>query len=96
MRITNAAGNKSSEERCSAIKGHTAARPNAATITMTRRAPWLRSISGPSSGETTANGAIVMRRYNRTVLLAASGLIEKNNDPAKEIVTSVSPAIMRT
>lgn len=54
------------------------------------------SMSGPSKGETTAKGAMVSRRYYSTLLLASSGETEKNNEPASETVTMVSPAIMIT
>ncbi len=51
-------------------------------------------MSGPRSGETTAKGAIVKSRYSRTLWSAALGEMEKNNDPASEIVTTVPPASM--
>ena len=47
---------------CMAISGQRAARPTAENTTMARRAPRLRSMSGPSNGETMANGARVKRR----------------------------------
>ena len=52
----------------------------------------LESRSDPKNGATTENGAIVITRYNITCDLAAVGEIEKNRDPAKDTVTSVSPA----
>ncbi len=47
---------------CMAINGQSAARPTAENTTMARRAPRLRSMSGPSRGETMANGAKVKSR----------------------------------
>ena len=44
------------------------------------------------SGATTANGAMVRTRYSATFVLAASGEIEKNNDPANAMAISASPA----
>ncbi len=79
-----------------AMNGHRTARPVADSTTIARRAPRLRSMSGPSSGETTAKGARVSRRYKRTLLLASVGEMEKNSEPASEMVTRVSPASMRT
>ena len=47
---------------CSAISGHSTARPTADATTMSRRAPRPRSIRGPRIGETMANGASVKSR----------------------------------
>ncbi len=47
---------------CVAMRGHSTTCPRAEDTTMSRRAPRLRSISGPSSGETMANGASVKSR----------------------------------
>ncbi len=44
------------------MKGQMAARPSAETTTMARRALRLRSMRGPSSGETMAKGARVTSR----------------------------------
>ena len=79
---------------CSAIRGQSTARPMADETTMARRAPRLRSISGPSSGDTMAKGASVKSRYSSTLWSAASGEMEKNSEPASEIVMSVSPPSM--
>ena len=49
-------------------------------------------MSGPSSGETMANGARVKSRYRSTLWSAAFGEMEKKSDPASEMVTRVSPA----
>jgi hypothetical protein len=54
-----------------AMNGQMTARPTAAAVAVARRAPLLRSISGPSNGDTTANGARVKSRYSRTLLLAS-------------------------
>ena len=51
---------------CVAMSGHKMARPTPEDTTMSRRAPRLRSISGPRSGETMAKGAIVKSRYSKT------------------------------
>ena len=56
---------------CVAMSGHSTAWPTPDDTTMSRRAPGLRSMSGPSSGETMAKGAIVSR-YNSTLWSAAS------------------------
>ncbi len=59
---------------------------------MKRRPPLMRSIAGPTSGATTANGAIVSTRYSATLSRAAPDGIEKNSVPASDTVTSVSVA----
>jgi len=79
-----------------AINGHSKARPTAEKTTMARRVLRDRSIKGPRNGETIAKGAMVKRRYNNTFDFASVGEIEKKSDPASEIVTSVSPAIINT
>ena len=76
---------------CIAIRGHNTACPTADATHIARRAPRDLSISGPSNGDTMANGASVNNRYSSTLWSAAFGEIEKNNDPASEIVTSVPP-----
>ena len=76
---------------CIAIRGHSTACPTADATHIARRAPRLLSISGPSNGDTMAKGANVNKRYNSTLWSASFGEIEKNNDPANEIVTSVPP-----
>jgi hypothetical protein len=45
-----------------AMSGHSAARATADSTTIARRALRLRSMSGPSSGETMAKGARVNKR----------------------------------
>ena len=45
-----------------AMRGHSTTCPMAEDTTMRRRAPRLRSMSGPSSGETIAKGASVKSR----------------------------------
>ena len=52
---------------CMAMSGHSTACPMAEDTTMARRAPRLRSMSGPSSGDTMANGASVKSRYSSTL-----------------------------
>ena len=96
MSTRNASGNSHSELRCVAIDQHNSARSPAEIATRILRPFADRSIRGPRIGETTANGAIVMSRYAKTLLFASVGETEKNSDPASETVTSVSPAIMIT
>ena len=79
-----------------ARNGQRAARPRAEATTMARRAPRLRSMTGPSAGAATANGPTVNNRYSSTLSLAAVGEMEKNSDPARETANMVSPAVMRT
>ena len=63
---------------------------------MARRAPRLRSMSGPSSGDTMANGGRVKSRYRSTLSSAASGEIEKKSEPASEMVITVRRRAWRT
>ncbi len=42
------------------------ARATAEPITTRRWPPFIRSISGPISGDSTANGSMVITRYRRT------------------------------
>jgi hypothetical protein len=88
----NASGKIHGVFRCFAMDRDTAAREMAARIIIVRRPPRLRSSAGPSTGATTANGAIVSRRYAATRPRAADGEMEKNRDPARAMVTRVSPA----
>jgi hypothetical protein len=62
MRTQNASGNSNRLWMSAAMKGQIAARPTAEHTAVARRASLLRSISGPSSGDTTANGARVNSR----------------------------------
>ena len=94
--MAKASGNNNNEWKSRARSGHSAARPRADTTTMARRAPRLRSISGPSAGATTAKGAMVNSRYSSTLSLAAVGEMEKKSDPASETANMVSPAVMST
>ena len=93
--ITKASGNSSRLWTSRAMRGHRTAATAAAATTIARRAPRLRSIRGPRRGEITANGARVSTRYKKTLLLASSGEIEKNSDPAREMATRVLPATMQ-
>ncbi len=79
-----------------AMNGQSTALPRAEVTTMARRAPRLRSMSGPNAGATTAKGPIVSKRYRRTLSLAAVGEMEKNSEPANETANMVSPAVMST
>ena len=76
------------------MSGHSTACPTAEATTMRRRAPRLRSMRGPSSGDTMANGASVKSRYRRTLWSAASGEMEKKSEPASEMVTTWRPPSM--
>lgn len=58
--------------------------------------PWRdRSMAGPRNGATTANGAIVRSRERATRPRAASGEMLKNSEPARAMVTSASPPMLR-
>ena len=60
--MAKASGKSSSEWMSRARNGQRMARPSAEATTIPRRAPRLRSMSGPSAGATTANGAMVSTR----------------------------------
>ena len=94
--MAKASGNKSSEWMSRARNGHSTARPTAEDTTMARRAPRLRSMTGPSAGATTAKGPMVNSRYKSTLSLAAVGEIEKKSEPARETANRVSPAVIST
>src|SRR3954453_11228798 len=51
-------------------------------------------MNGPINGATRANGAKLISRYSSTLLRAASGLIEKNSDPASDTTIATSPAVI--
>ena len=57
-----ASGNSRRLWICMAMRGHSTTCPMAEDTTMSRRAPRLRSMSGPSSGDTIAKGASVKSR----------------------------------
>ena len=88
----NASGNSSSESRWRTISSAKTARAMPAPMIIPRRPPRLRSTSGPISGPTTANGAIVTSRYSATLGRAAAGSRLKNSDPASAIAINASPA----
>ena len=94
--MAKASGNRRSEWMSRARNGQRAARPTAEATTVARRAPRLRSMSGPSAGATTAKGPMVNSRYSSTLSLAAVGEMEKNREPASETANKVSPAVIRT
>ena len=71
----------------------TTSRPRLVTRIMARRPPGIRSMTGPISGVTTANGAMVRARYRAMRLRAASGLIEKKIDPARATAITASVAV---
>ena len=71
-------------------KARIARPPNAAAMSK-RRPPRVRSSKGPSTGATTANGAIVRMRYRTTLPRAADAVAPKKIESASEIVTNTSP-----
>ena len=91
-RTAKASGKSIRPLRWPAIERQTMARLAEPAMISARRPPRLRSITGESRGATTANGATVSRRYRATLPRAAWGEIEKNSDPARAMVTNVSPA----
>ena len=60
--------------------------------TVSRRPPGMRSMTGPTTGATTANGAIVSSRKSATLLRACAGSVLKNTDPARATAITASPA----
>ena len=60
--MAKASGNSSSESRCRNITTATTARISPEPMIIHRRPPMIRSRYGPTSGATTANGAMVSRR----------------------------------
>ena len=55
----------------------------------------MRSIAGPISGAMTANGAIDKAGRAAPCRAVHRGRIEKNNELAREIAMTASPATMR-
>ena len=63
---------------------------------MAQRRPWLnRSRNGPISGATTAKGSIVRPRNSATWPRASPEGTWKNSEPASEIATAASPAVLK-
>jgi hypothetical protein len=62
--------------------------------TVNRLPPGTRSITGPINGAITANGARLIAKNKRTLLRAASGLIDKNSESARAIANDASPHAM--
>ena len=56
--------------------------------------PGTRSITGPINGAITANGARLIAKNKRTLLRAASGLIDKKSESARAIANDASPHAM--
>jgi len=90
----NDSGNSNRSSRWKIIVKKIKARPSAVSCMINRRPPDARSMNGPMNGATSAKGAKLTSRYRRTLLRAASGLIEKNNDPASETTIATSPAVI--
>ena len=59
--------------------------------TVIRLPPGTRSITGPMNGAITANGARLIARNIKTLLRAASGLIDRNSESARAIANAASP-----
>src|SRR5258708_1563170 len=76
-----------------AISMHRTERPAIDAATIRRRPPRVRSRKGPSTGATTAKGAIVNRRYSSTLGRAAPTPTSKKSEPASDTVTKASPAV---
>ena len=74
-----------------AMKNASNARTTSEPMIIPRRPPRARSIAGPSSGVTMANGAIVSTRYNATRQRASEGSMEKKIEPASATAIQPSP-----
>ena len=59
--------------------------------TVIRLPPGTRSITGPMNGAITANGARLTAKNSKTLLRAASGLIDKKSESASAIANAASP-----
>ena len=71
---------------------HSTARAAIVAAKVRRRPPRVRSISGPNTGATSANGASVSSRYSNTFGRAALLVALKNSVSASDTVTKTSPA----
>ena len=89
---TNASGNSRNECTSSIISRQMPERSAAEPMTIQRRPPLARSRAGPTSGATTAKGAMVSARYKKTSPRASPTSMEKNSVPARAMATRVSPA----
>src|SRR5471030_1030961 len=74
------------------MRRHNTARPAIVAANISRRPPRVRSISGPKTGATSANGARVSTKYRITFGRAWLVVALKNNVSASETVTNTSPA----
>ena len=77
---------------CSAMTRHEPGPAHIVDANSSRRPPRVRSMHGPNTGATIANGASVSRRYSSTFGRAAPGPTSKNSESASETVTKTSPA----
>ena len=89
-----ASGNSQRDCRSRAMNRHVAALITDVAVTTHRRLVPSRSTSGPMNGATTTNGARLMRRYCRTLDLAAPGSRSKNSEPASAREVAASAAAM--
>src|SRR5580704_1649749 len=71
---------------------HSTARAAMLAANVSLRPPRVRSMSGPNTGATTANGASVNMRYSSTLGRAWPLVALKNSVSARETVTNTSPA----
>ena len=79
---------------CWTINSASTARPAVVTRIIIRRPPRIRSIAGPISGVTTANGAMVNNNAKATRPLDSSGLIAKKIEPARAAAMAPSAAAL--
>ena len=89
---TNASGNSQKESASSTSAAAATRRSSEAAMRVNRSAPG-RSITQPSSGPMTANGAMVISRYSATLPRASLEGTEKNSVLASAMATRVSPAV---
>ena len=92
----NASGNNASEFSHFIMAINTIARINPTRHTVMRRPPGNRSMYGPIIGASTAKGARLMAKNRMTFERAASGLIDKKSESAKETASAASPTTIST
>lgn len=91
IRDINARGNNATASRRGTIRTTVMHRKILTISTVIRRPPGTRSITGPMNGAITANGARLIARNNRTLLRAASGLIDRKSESASAMANAASP-----
>jgi hypothetical protein len=87
----NASGNSATELIRGTINTTVMHRKTLTINTVIRLPPGTRSITGPMNGAITANGARLIARNIKTLLRAASGLIDRNSESARAIANAASP-----